>query len=121
MSEAELWELQGQWTAFGGEIMIAWITVMFAFLIMSHYVGANLSRFQVLIASGLFVWASLLMTYGAAGYYYRSFMFADLLKEINPDLVFFLDPLVVTGLALMMVVGTVVGLLFLHSVRKNTV
>ena len=118
MSEAELWEIYGQWMTSGGESMMSWVTVVFAFLVMSHYVGAKLSRFQAVVASVLFVWASLLLTYAVVGYFYRATMFMERLEAIDSELQFFLGTGAISAIAAMMVAGMVVGLLFLRNVRK---
>ena len=89
MTEAELWDQQVQWVSGAGDSMMAFISIMFAFLVMARFVGSQLSRTQVGIASALFIWASCPMIYSVLGFFYRALMFADRLKELNTALTFF--------------------------------
>jgi hypothetical protein len=118
MTEAELWEQQVQWMSAGGDAMMSFITIMFAFLVMAYFAGSKLSRIQLIIASALFIWASCLMIYGTIGYFYRAQMFVDRLVEIDPELRFFFSPTTSIVVALMMLIGMAVCLLFLHQSRK---
>lgn len=119
MSEAELWDQQVQWMVAGGESMMGYVSIMFAFLVMAYFVGEKLSRNQTIIACALFVWASLMQIYAAIGYFWRAQMFVDRLLEIDPALVFFLSPGVTVLIALMMLIGMVVCLLFLQQTRRK--
>lgn len=119
MTEAELWDQQVQWVSGAGDSMMSFISIMFAFLIMAHYVGSKLSRTQVGIASALFIWAACLMIYAVLGFFYRAQMFADRLKELDTELTFFLSPWMAIVVALMMIIGIMVCLLFLRQARKQ--
>ena len=119
MTEAELWDQQVQWVMGGGNSMMSLISIMFAFLVMAHYVGSKLTRVQAAMVSALFVWASLLITYGAVGYFYRAQMFAERLRELDAELVFFLSTGSTVTVGLMMLIGIIVCLIFFYQARKR--
>jgi hypothetical protein len=102
-----------------GDSMMAFISVMFAFLIMAHYFGSKLSSIQAAIISALFIWASAIQIYASVGFLYRAQMFADRLKEIDEQLTFFLSPVSAIVVVLMMLTGIVVCLVFLYQARKG--
>lgn len=99
--------------------MMSFISVMFAFLVMAHFIGAKLSRIQVGIASALFIWASFAMIYAMAGYFYRALMFVDRLRALDPELSFFFSPVTPIIIALMMLIGVFVCLFFLLQSRRS--
>ena len=76
MTEAELWDQFVQWMIAGGESLGSYISILFAFLIMAHFIGAKLTRTQTIIASALLLWATAIMIYATLGYLYRAQMFA---------------------------------------------
>ena len=117
MSEAELWDQYVQWMVAGGETMISYISIMFAFLVMAYYIGAKLTRAQAWIAVALFFWASAIMIYGAVGYFYRAGMFMNRLVELDPSRTFFWSNYVVAAIPLMMFIGFLVCVFFLHQAR----
>ena len=119
MTEAELWDQFVQWMVAGGESLEGYISILFAFLIMAHFMGAKLTRTQATIACALLFWATSIMIYAAVGYFYRAQMFMDRLLELNPGRFFFLSTFTIVALALMMVVGFFVCIYFLIHVRRN--
>ena len=102
MTEAELWDQFVQWMVAGGDMMMGYISIMFAFLVMAHFMGANLTRTQTLIACALLLWATAIMIYATVGYLYRAHMFMDRLLEIEPDRTFLLSSTTIIAIGLMM-------------------
>ena len=119
MSEAELWELLGVWNAYAADMVMYYVTILFAFLLMSYYAGEKLSRFQVAVASGLFLWSSLVTGYGAIGAFWRSLYFREEILKLNPDLSMFLNAEMVIAVCAMLVCGIFVGFAFLFQTRND--
>ena len=121
MTEAELWDQFVQWMVAGGDTMTSYISFMFAFLVMAHFVGAKLSKIQALIACALFFWASAVSIYAVIGYFYRAEMFMNRLLELDPSRPFFLSTTAIVAIALMMLVGFFVCIYFLYQVRRERI
>ena len=121
MTEAELWDQFVQWMIAGGDTMMSYISIMFAFLVMAHYIGAKLTRIQAAIACALFFWASAILIYGVVGYFYRAEMFMNKLLQIDPGRTFFLSTYTIAAMALMMFIGFFVCVLFLYQARREQI
>ena len=119
MTEAELWDQFVQWMIAGGDSLGTYISILFAFLIMAHFIGKKLTRTQATIACALLFWATCIMIYAVAGYFYRAQMFMDRLLEFDPNRHFFLSTFAIIAIALMMIVGFFVSIYFLIHVRRN--
>ena len=119
MTEAELWGLLGQWNAYAADMVMYYVTIVFAFLIMSYYAGKELSRFQVVVASGLFLWSALVTGYGAIGAFWRSLYFREEILKLNPDLSMFLNSTTVVAIGVMLIFGIFVGFAFLFQTRSG--
>ena len=121
MTEAELWDQFVQWMVAGGDSMMSYISIMFAFLVMAHYIGAKLTRIQAYIACALFFWASAILIYAVVGYLYRAGMFMDRLLQLDPTRTFFLSTYTIAAMALMMLIGFFVCVLFLYQARRTQI
>lgn len=119
MTEAELWDQFVQWIVAGGDMMMGYISIMFAFLVMAHFMGAKLTRTQTIIASALLFWATAIMIYATVGYLFRAQMFMNRLLEIEPGRKFLLSSTAIIAIGAMMFIGFVVSIYFLVHVRRN--
>ena len=97
-----------------------WVSVTFAYLSVAYFVGGNLSRFQNLAVSGLYLASALLFGIGALAHTqswceleakystsYRRFFLADVVPFYTPSM------------AVFFVVGLCVSFYFMYNVRRT--
>ena len=87
MNEADLWILLGQYNSYGMTAMALYVTVASSYLAAAYLVGAKLTRYEVLVVSGLFVIFAALITYGTVGYFLRAVYFTTLMTTYTESLV----------------------------------
>jgi hypothetical protein len=64
---------------------------MFAYLVMVFFAGSRLTRLQAVIASALYVWASVLTTYATVGAMWRALYFRDAVMALRPEVQMFMN------------------------------
>ena len=123
MTQAELWELNFLCIANSLTAFSIYLTVVFAYLATSYFVGTKLSKLQSFVISGLFVFASLASVGACLAQLRRASEFQVLLSAKSEELM--LKPLTdasfwVTYMPLMMLAGIVVSLYFMYATRGKT-
>ena len=119
MTEVEQWELFGQWTANGANYVMSYITIIFALLLMTFYIGSKLSRTQFWIVCTLFVWSSSLNIYATIGAFWRSLYFRNAILELQPEIQMFMNVPTIIAIGLTMLAGIIVALFFLVQMRHK--
>ena len=123
MTEAELWELLVLFSGTGSNFGAQLLTVVSAYLAVAFFLGARLTRVQVLIVSVLFVGAATTTVTGIYGAILRAVEFASQLQEIHPDRRFVLTgrmAQIVPAVSAAVNFSTVpASLFFMYQIRKN--
>ena len=122
MTQAELWELNFMCIANALTAFSVYLTVAFAYLATSYFVGTKLSKLQSFVVSGLFVFASLASVGICLAQMRRASEFQLLLSSKSDELM--LMPLTdasfwVIYMPLMMLSGIVVSLYFMYATRRT--
>lgn len=124
MTQAELWELSFLCIANALTAFSIYLTVAFAYLATSYFVGARLSRLQTFVISCLFVFASLSAVGGCTAQLRRASEFQSLLGSKSDDLTYL--PLTdasfwMTYMPLLMLAGIGVSLYFMRDTRRKSI
>ena len=85
MSEAELTASAALFFDLAVSAIALYVTICSGFLATAYLVGSKITRSQAFIISGLFVFVASLMTYGVFGWFWRAFLYNQLLFEIDPN------------------------------------
>lgn len=119
MSEAEVIESAFIMGAGAISCFTVYLTVIFAYLAAAYLVGAELSRFQVAVLSGLFVAAEIITTAICCA----SVLGWEKLIEVHPSILttiaFFTFGAWHVYMAIMLATGIFVGLYFMHDIRRH--
>ena len=86
MTDAELFNLIAEFNIAGMTAMALYLTAASGYLLVSYLVGANLTRLQLVVITGLFLWFSLFLTYGTVGYFGRALYFFEQLQVKPPGI-----------------------------------
>ncbi len=117
MTEFELWEAFASFNS----VLHAWITTYFttltAYIIAAYVVGANLTRFQVVVINFAFIWFCGLCAYAAVNSGMRCVEFGEQILSINPSTELALSAPVITVASVIIYGGIVIALLFMWQVR----
>ena len=116
MSEAELWELFGEFNSIALTAMALYLTSVSSFLIAAYLVARNLTRYQVSVVTGLFLIFACLFTWGTVGYFLRALYFVTQLREIT-DADFWMTPVTPYVVGSVEIIGVFVCLIFMWQVR----
>jgi len=81
MNEVDLWMLLGQYNSYGMTAMALYVTVASSYLVAAYLAGAKLTRYEVLVVSGLFVIFSSLITHGTVGNFLRAVYFTTMMTS----------------------------------------
>ena len=96
-----------------------YISIIFAYLTVAYFVGAKLSRFQTIVVSGLYIAASaIVMVANIATIQAWTSVVATNPTILNTLRLYTLKWLP-TYMAILLTLGIVVGLYFMHDVRKR--
>jgi hypothetical protein len=123
MTEAELWELNAIYISSSIDAAGMYLTVTFAYIAAAYFVGAKLTRLQVSLISGLYVFAASSATAGCVLFLRRSVTFQEMLapraeaygRELIASLGFW------SGyMGAILSVGVFVSLYFMYDVRKTS-
>lgn len=119
MTEAELTASAALFFDLAVSAIALYVTICSGFLATAYLVGSKITRSQVVIISGLFVFVASIMTYGVYGWFWRAFLYNQLLFELGP---YYLPtsggtPIVGWVLSALMVVGIFACLKFMWDVR----
>jgi len=99
--------------------MTLFITFTFAYLATAYFVGAKLTQFQVLVASGLYVISSSLMAL-ASFIWLQALFHAKESSETFLDAIPLLDKnMWLIGVSVILVGGTLFSLIFMWDVRRS--
>ena len=118
MTEYELEDLLTGTSVASLEAFGMYVTILVAYLIAAHLAGKQLSPFQIVAVSVLFVVASAITTWGTYAYMSRSIPLANQLELINPDRTYGAQPLVRDLMATVQALGIVACLSFMWSVKR---
>ena len=117
MTEFELWDIFVSLNS----VLHAWVatyfTILTAYIIAAYMVGADLSRFQVLIISIGFVWFVGLCTYAGTSAGMRCAELGREIMALNPSRAITLNEGVMTAASMIMYGGILVALIFMWQVR----
>jgi hypothetical protein len=119
MTEAEAFEAV---MLASGNAMTAYgifLTVLFAYMTVAYFVGKNLTSFQMVAASGMFIVASLTCMVTAHLYIHA---WGVITREFPGGISalegsFWNEPLFLTVVFVTMIVGIVIGLYFMYRIR----
>ena len=117
MSEVDIgiYDLIIQFNLAGMTAMALYLTAVSGYLLMAYMIGRNLTTLQCSIITGLFLWFTLFITIGTAGYFGRAIQLIDLL-EFAPSGIK-LAPWVIWGSSGFEFVGIFASLKFMWDVR----
>jgi uncharacterized membrane protein YesL len=118
MTEAELWELLNAYNSAGLTALALYLTTASSFLVAAYLTAGNLTRYQTLVISGLFVIFAGLFTYGTIGYFERGVYFASRLGEYT-DSEFRMRPIMPYLIGLTEAIGVVVCLVFMWQTNRR--
>lgn len=85
MSEAELATSAALFFDLAVSAIALYVTICSGFLATAYLVGSKITRSQTFIISGLFVFVASLMTYGVFGWFWRAFLYNQLLFKLDPN------------------------------------
>jgi len=124
MTEAELWELNLLAVANTLTAFSVYLTVAFAYLAASYFVGSSLSRLQAFVISCLFIFASASCIGACTAQLHRASDFQKLLSSQSNEML--LMPLQnasfwATYMPFLMGTGVIVSLYFMYNTRSKIV
>ena len=117
MTEAEVLELVALYGANAITSFTAYISVMFAFMITTFYVGLQLTNFQALAVSGLFVFSTGSSLLAEVGYLQAMFIVKESTPTVLDGVLIYDGKFWVPYMASILLVGILVGLYFMWRVR----
>ncbi len=117
MTEAEALELIGIYTANSHTAFTLYLSFTFAYLATAHFVGRELSRYQVFAASGLYVTAAISGYMGVLANVQVWGKVADATRTVMDDLPMFDAGLWMIFLATIMILGVFISLYYIWDVR----
>lgn len=118
MTEAELWELLNAYNTAGMTALALYFTVVSSFLIVAYLAGSDLTKYQAIIISGLFVIFAGLFTYGTIGYFERALYFTTRMPAYT-DSTFRMNPAMPPIIGTVQCIGIITSLIFLWQVRRS--
>jgi hypothetical protein len=98
-----------------------YLTTLTAYIIAAFIVGEKLTRGEMLVTSSIFLCAALLFAYVTVGFLMRQMYFAERIKDIQTDAFLPVGPTLPIVLAVVQLVGIVVGLKFMWDVRNRKI
>ena len=116
MTEAELWGLLNTYNDSGMTALTLYLTVVSSYLITAYLVGADLTAYQVLVVSCLFIIFAGLFTFGTVGYFTRAVYFTTAIKGYS-DASVTLSPLIPPLIGSIQIIGILVSLKFMWDIR----
>ena len=123
MTEAELWELNAIYIMSGINAAAMYLTITFAYIAAAYFVGAKLTRLQVGLISGLYVFAATSAMIGCVLFLRRSVTFQEMLepraeaygRELITNLGYW------SGyMGALLLLGIIVSLYFMYDVRGKS-
>ena len=96
-----------------------YLSIVSGYLVVAYIVGNKLTHAQVLIISGLFVFATSYCTANLTTWYQRALEFANEAKAINPKRIVSNNEYVVTYTGILFSLGIVASLYFMWDVRLS--
>ena len=98
-----------------------YLTTLTAYIIAAYIVGEKLTKGEVLITSSIFLAAALLFAYVTVGFLIRQMYFAEQIQELEPDAFLPVGTALPVIIAVVQLVGIVVGLKFMSDVRSRKI
>jgi hypothetical protein len=116
MTEYELIDAAGTFHELGMSTLMAYFSVLSAYLLVAYLSGPRLTRFQTAVVTGLYLVMQMFMVWGATSYFAQGRSFFEQAKSVVAgDSIQFVKP---HQLALILLsVGVVAGLKFMWDVR----
>jgi len=111
-----LLELVAEFNVAGMTAMTLYLTAMSGYLLVAYMVGAKLTRPQCAIITGLFLWFTIFVFLGTAGYFGRAAQLSGLYSEFIPSGMT-MDTWVVWWSGGLELVGILAALKFMWDVR----
>ena len=119
MTEAELLEVVIMYGEAALGTFAVYISILFAYLTVAYFIGANLSKFQTASVTALFLIASTMLTLTCMNCVH---VWEKLIPEqpsVLTSLPFFTLGIWHTYMAVSMTMGILICLYFMHDVRKT--
>jgi len=117
MTEAEIINSMTEYFGLNAEMLSIYLTVTSGYLIVSYLVGNKLTRFQLVIISGLYVIFAGATTYLAVGYGMRGIHYAELLRNLSPSTPLYSTDAIPGAIAFVLLGGIVASLTFMWQSR----
>ena len=117
MTEAEMINSMTEYFALNAEMLSIYLTVTSGYLIVAYLVGHKLTRFQLVIISGLYVIFAGATTYLAVGYGMRGIHYAELLRNLSPSTPLYSTDAIAGAIAFVLLGGIVASLTFMWQSR----
>lgn len=115
-----LLELVAEFNVAGMTAMTLYLTAMSGYLLVAYMIGNKLTRLQCVIVTGLFLWFSVFVTLGTAGYFGRAYQLSGLFSEFKPSGMV-MDTWVLWASSGLELVGIFAALKFMWDVRHPKV
>jgi hypothetical protein len=111
-----LLELVAEFNVAGMTAMTLYLTAVSGYLFVAYMIGNKLTRLQCAIITGLFLWFSVFVVIGTAGYFSRAVQLRGLYNEFTPSGMT-MDTWVVWSSSGLELVGLLAALKFMWDVR----
>jgi len=117
MTEAEIINSMTEYFGLNAEMLSIYLTVTSGYLIVAYLVGNKLTRFQLVIISGLYVIFAGATTYLAVGYGMRGIHYAESLRNLSPSTPLYSTDAIPGAIAFVLLGGIVASLTFMWQSR----
>ena len=118
MTEAEALELYAMYISNAMTAFTIYISFTFAYLVTAFYVGFKLTRFQVIVAGGIYVISAGSITLSLIGNLQASESILNATTTVIDELALHRNGLWVSTMSLILTLGIIVSLYFMWSVRN---
>ena len=116
MTEYELIDAVGTFHGLAISTLMAYFSVLSAYLLVGYLLGPNLSRQQTILITGLYLVMQLFMVWGAVSYFLLARLFMEQAGSVPPGIIVsFVKPHQIVFFLL--TIGVIAGLKFMWDVR----
>ena len=119
MSEWELLDVMNNHMNMALVSFSNYLTLVFGFLAASYLVAHRLKKIEIYIITGLFAFGALIQAYGTVAHITRQYMFAEIVKQRLPELVWFHSKTLIVITLVVTLLGIIASIYFMFNRAKQ--